>query len=82
MKKICSLFDNIFNQISNFRFFEWGVIKICLIVLGILVGTYFYKFFLENIKIVWTIFLIFFAFSIYFVFVKKYSNNKNSIERK
>lgn len=66
--------DDIYEKISHFRVFEWTVFKVCLIVFGIILGTYFCEFFLQYIKIVWMVFLVFFIFTIYLLFIKNYDN--------
>jgi hypothetical protein len=54
-------------QIFKTRSFEWwqmGLIKVCLISLGILLGLYFYDYLLEFLWLWWGLFVI---IGIYFI---------------
>ena len=55
----------------NYTVWDYGILKISLISLGILLGTYFSQFFIKNILWVWIVYLISFIFILFKTFKKK-----------
>lgn len=65
------LFNKALNSTKKYTIWDFGLLKITLISLGILLGTYFSNFFLSIIMLIWIIFVISYAFIMYKTF-KKY----------
>jgi len=66
-----NLINKALKSTRNYNIFDFGCLKISLMSFGILVGAYFSKFFLNNILLVWTIFIISYALIMYKTFIKK-----------
>jgi uncharacterized membrane protein len=54
----------------NFTVIDYACLKIALIFLGILLGTYFSKFFFSHTTFLWIIFIISYLFIMYRTFIK------------
>jgi len=67
MKK---LINRALNSTKNYTVFDFGILKITLVSVGILLGAYFSKFFLSNILLVWIIFIISYVVIMYKTFKK------------
>jgi hypothetical protein len=65
------MFDTLMKKASNLGIFSWGMLKLYLVTVGILLGTYFSAFFLNIIAAVWVIAVITFIYMIYLFFLKK-----------
>lgn len=64
------MFDNLLKKASNLGIFSWGMLKIYLLTVGILLGAYFSGFFLSIIAVIWAIAIISGVYVIYLLFFK------------
>lgn len=67
MKK---LIKRALNSAKEYSVWDFGILKVSLICLGILLGTYFSDFFLSKIVFVWILYLATFALILYKTFIK------------
>lgn len=67
MKKII---DSLMNSAKKYTVFDFAVLKITLVFLGIILGAYFSKFFLSYILIIWVIFIVLYIIIMYKTFRK------------
>lgn len=67
MKK---LFDIAKKGFSTFSFWDYAIFKLCIASIGIILGAYFYVFFLKYIAFVWIIFIITWIYLISKIFNK------------
>ena len=58
------------NAAKSYNLWDYGWLKIALVSFGILFGTYFSRFFIQYINIVWAIFLITYIWVVYKTFFK------------
>lgn len=68
-----NLINKMLNAAKKYSIWDFGCLKIALISLGILFGTYFSQFFLRNVSIMWAIFIVTFVWILYRTF-KKFTN--------
>lgn len=54
----------------NYTIWDYGFLKIALISAGILLGSYFSQFFLENLYVLWSVFIVSYVWIIYKTFMK------------
>jgi hypothetical protein len=66
-----NLIKKVISSAKRYNIFDFASLKIALICAGILLGTYFSKFFLSYILIIWIFFIIFSVFVIYRTFRRK-----------
>lgn len=50
-----SVIKNLLKAARHFSGTDFAIFKICLLTIGILLGIYFYSFFIEYISIIWVI---------------------------
>ena len=50
--------DNMLQRTRKYTLWDFGALKVALVAVGVLFGAYFSKFFLDNIVIVWIIFVV------------------------
>lgn len=67
MKKLIEL---AMGSVKRFNMWDFAIFKLCLFALGIIFGVYFTIFFLNNILIIWTIFIITYIWLMYITFWK------------
>lgn len=65
-----NLINKLLSITKKYTVLDYGFLKITLISLGILIGTYFSNFFLNYTSLLWIIFLISCIFIIYRTFIK------------
>lgn len=66
-----NLINKALKSVNNYSLFDFGWLKISLISFGIILGSYFSNFFLNNIIFIWIIFIISYALIMYKTFIKK-----------
>ncbi len=59
-------------SVKQYTVWDFGLLKVCLFSFGIIFGVYFYQFFSSYLPIVWTIFIVSYAFIMYKTFIKYY----------
>lgn len=62
--------NQVLKSARNYTVWDYGILKISLTSLGILLGTYFSQFFIKNILWVWIVYLISFIFITFKTFKK------------
>ncbi len=67
MKK---LIGTVLGSTKQYTVWDFGLLKVCLVSIGILLGVYFSEFFLSYLSIVWVIFTASYIFIMYKTFVK------------
>ncbi len=65
-----NLINKTLNASRKYNILDYGLLKICLISLGILLGASFSQFFLKNLSIIWAIFIISYIWILYKTFIK------------
>lgn len=58
------------NAARKYNLWDFACLKITLLSLGILVGTYFSQFFLNLISIIWVVFILTYVWIMYQTFIK------------
>lgn len=58
------------NSVKEYSAWDFGILKVSLICLGILLGAYFSDFFLSKIVFVWILYMATFALILYKTFIK------------
>ncbi len=66
-----NLVNKLLSTTKKYTVLDYSFLKITLISLGILIGTYFSNFFLNYTSLLWIIFLISYMFIIYRTFIKR-----------
>mgnify|MGYP000876367172 FL=1 len=66
-----NLVNKLLSTTKKYTVLDYSFLKITLISLGILIGTYFSNFFLNYTSLLWIIFLISYIFIIYRTFIKR-----------
>ena len=65
-----NLVDKAMNAAKKYTVLDFGLFKLCLFSLGIIIGAYFYAFFSLYVPIVWGIFIASWIWLIYKTFFK------------
>ncbi|MFA9464920.1 MAG: hypothetical protein ACERKN_11595 [Velocimicrobium sp.] len=65
-----NIIDSAMNSVKSFSLFDFSCLKIALLSLGILLGSYFSKFFSSKIVFVWITYIVTFAYIMYRTFKK------------
>ncbi len=58
------------NSAKEYSVWDFGILKVSLVSVGILLGAYFSDFFLSKILLVWILYLATFALILYKTFIK------------
>lgn len=66
-----NLVNKLLSTTKKYTVLDYSFLKITLISLGILIGTYLSNFFLNYTSLLWIIFLISYIFIIYRTFIKR-----------
>lgn len=61
--------NNMLQRTKKYNLWDFSALKITLVAVGILFGAYFSKFFLDNIIIVWIIFVVTYLFIMFKTFI-------------
>jgi small multidrug resistance family-3 protein len=64
------LIKRVLNSTKEYSVWDFGILKVSLVSLGILLGAYFSDFFLSKIVFVWILYLVTFALILYKTFIK------------
>ncbi len=67
------MFAELLKKASRLGVFSWGILKICLLSAGILLGTYFSSFFMMFIPVIWAVAVIAGIYLVYWFFIKKHN---------
>lgn len=59
------LINTLLDRAKNYNIWDFSALKLALVTVGILLGAYFSEFFLNNIRIVWIIFVVTYLFIMY-----------------
>lgn len=65
-----SLLDKLLGATKKYTILDYSCLKLSLISLGILIGTYFSNFFLNYTSLLWIIFIVSYIGIIYRTFIK------------
>jgi len=60
----------IFTATKGYTILDFGILKICILCFGLLIGAYFAPFFLSHTFFLWVVFLITFVWILYRTFIK------------
>ena len=52
---MCNFINMLMNAMRKFTVVDFGIFKIYLVAVGVLLGTYFSTFFVKHISVVWTV---------------------------
>ena len=66
------MFEKLLKKAARLGVFSWGIVKICLLSAGILLGAYFSRFFMMFIPAVWAVAVITYIYLVYWFFIKKH----------
>jgi len=64
------LINKVLNSARNYSVWDFGLLKICMMSIGILLGVYFSNFFLTNILFVWIVCIVTLIYIMYKTFKK------------
>jgi len=63
--------NKVLNSARNYSVWDFGLLKICMMSIGILLGAYFSNFFLSKILFVWIVCIV----TLIYIMYKTFKNN-------
>lgn len=71
-----SLLKKLMAGTKHYSAFDFGMLKFALLFAGILLGTYFWKFFLEYLYVIWMLAVVCYGYIVYSTLTKAFCRKK------